>query len=146
MARLCKMLLALDLTPESNSLAQRVSQMYGEELKQLHVVHVIKHGLYDLDTAADQESKVAQVQRIEDHTLMQVREMLGRHGIEVPRERIHLAFGEPAFEIKRLASELHADLVIVGSHSRGNEWLQLPGATTNCVIQGIASDVIAVKV
>jgi len=36
--------------------------------------------------------------------------------------------------------------VIVESHVKENDWMQLPGATTNCVIQGISSDVMAVKV
>jgi len=45
-----------------------------------------------------------------------------------------------------LAWEITADLVILGSHAKGNDGLQLPGTTTNCVIQGISSDVMAVKV
>ena len=36
--------------------------------------------------------------------------------------------------------------MIVVSHAKDCDWLQLTGATTNCVIQGISSDEIAVKV
>lgn len=69
-----------------------------------------------------------------------------RAGLIIPSDRIHLVYGEPSNEIKKLATELDADAVIVGSHAKDGDWLQLLGATTNCVIQGISSDVIAVKV
>ncbi|MBU14603.1 MAG: hypothetical protein CMQ14_05880 [Gammaproteobacteria bacterium] len=49
-------------------------------------------------------------------------------------------------EINKLATELDADAVIVGSHAKTGDWLQLPCAKTNCVIQGISSNGIAVKV
>ncbi len=141
MARFRKLLLAIDLSPESDSLINRVAQMYQEDVDQLHVVHVIKRGLHDGDSVAPARS-----QRIIDHTRLRLRELLYRNGLKVASDKIYLTSGEPSFEIKKLAREIDADLVIVGSHVKGNDWLQLPGSTTNCVIQGRTSDVIAVKV
>jgi universal stress protein A len=68
------------------------------------------------------------------------------NGFRVPPDQVYIRAGEPATEIKRLAHQLQADLVIVGSHNRSGGWLSLPGATTNCVLQGIQSDVMAVRV
>ena len=138
-------LLALDLGSETESLIERVCEHYFEVVDKLHVVHVIRHGLHDSGFSESQANRDPHTRRQRDHLSLHIRELLHRRGLMVPPERIHLIYGEPAWEIKRLAAELGADLVIVGSHCKQEGWLSLPGATTNCVIQGIASDVIAVK-
>lgn len=146
MARFGSLLLALDLGSESLALIDRVLTMYPEEIPGLHVVHVIKRGLYDSLNLNDGAGQQVDRQRLFDHAQLQIRDLLLKRGLAVPTDHIHLLQGEPAFEIKRLAAELDVDLVIVGSHTKDSDWLQLPGATTNCVIQGISSDVMAVKV
>jgi universal stress protein A len=144
MARFRSLLLALDLESESRALIDRVLFMYPDEIEHLHVVHVIKQGLYE--TEANTGAADADRQRLLDHADLQLRALMMRGGLAVSRDRIHLLQGEPAFEIKRLAAELDAELVIVGSHCKPSDWLQLPGPTTNCVIQGISTDVMAVKI
>lgn len=146
MANFKKLLLALDLSPESESLLGRVYHLYADDVDQLHVVHVIKKGMHDPELLNGDSTRVPHAQRVSDHLLIKIRESLAKHGLAIPSDRIHLLLGEPASEIKRLAKEIAADLVIVGSHSKPDTWMSLPGATTNCVIQGIASDVMAVKV
>lgn len=47
MTQFKKLLLALDLSPSSGLLISRVLQMYREELDHLHVVHVVREGMYD---------------------------------------------------------------------------------------------------
>jgi universal stress protein A len=141
-----KLLLALDLSPESELLIHRVRDLCRDEMDNLHVVHVIKRGLHDSNLQNSDLRHSPHAQRMVDHTAMRIREMLRHQGLTIPSDRLYLVHGEPAFEIKRLASELDADLVIVGSHTKQDDWMQLPGATTNCVIQGISSDVMAVKV
>lgn len=138
-------LLALDLEAETESLVGRVREDYFDDVDNLHVVHVIRRGLHDSGFSRVQANPDPHTQRQRDHLNLHIRELLHRRGLTVPPERIHLIRGEPAWEIKRLAADLDADLVIVGSHCKQEGWLNLPGATTNCVIQGIASDVIAVK-
>lgn len=146
MPRLSNLLLALDLGSESVALINRVQFMYPDELAHLHIVHVIKNGLHTVNATDSSPSGEASIQRVFDHKRKQIVDLLNRQGVVIPDEHIHLLRGEPSSEIKRLAEELHAELVIVGSHTKADAWLQLPGATTNCVIQGISSDVMAVKV
>lgn len=141
-----KLLLAIDLGPESDALIERVLKMCEGELSGLHVVHVIKSGMHDGAKDEVDAADFAHAQRLLDHTTIRVRELLHANGLEIPCDRLFLLSGEPAFEIKNLASKIAADLVIVGSHSKENDWLHLPGATTNCVIQGISSDVMAIKI
>lgn len=142
MAGFHKILLAVDLDPPSEALIQRVVSLYREAIDRLHVVHVIK----EVAEKGVVESEDADARFLVDHTAILLREVLNRNGLSLTPEKIFLLSGEPAAEIKRLTERISADLVIVGSHTRGNEWLRLPGPTTNCVIQGIESDVMAVKI
>ena len=145
LARFNKLLLAIDLSPESDLLINRAVEMCQDDVGKLHVIHVIKQGLHDTSLAATDNCRNLHLQRIIDHTSVRLQEVLQRHGLNIPSEKLYLVYGEPAIEIKKLAQELAADLVIVGSRSKEDDWMRLPGATTNCVIQGITSDVMAVK-
>lgn len=141
-----KLLLALDISPESEHLIHRVAELYRGAQATLDVVHVIKQGLHDVELFNADLCVTPHAQRVDDHLAIKIREMLKRNGVDVASDNIHLLRGEPAFEIKKLAKKLAADLVIVGSRCKEDGWLSLPGATTNCVIQGISSDVMAVRV
>lgn len=146
MAQFQKPLLAIDINSQSDLLISRVQQLCREESEKLHVLHVIKDGMHESWVYDSDFRHNAHAQRINDRAQFKMREILRRHGLEIPSERIYLAFGEPAVEIKKLAAEINADLVIVGSHCKNGDWMQLPGPTTNCVIQGISSNVMAVKI
>lgn len=141
-----KLLLAVDIGPQSELLINRVCQLYSSSIEQIDVIHVVRQGLHDVDLLEMDSCAAPQGQRIEDHLLVKIRAMLTRNGLNVSSEKIHLVRGEPSYEIKKMAEKLAIDLVIVGSHCSGDGWLSLPGATTNCVIQGISSDVMAVRV
>lgn len=146
MARFRKLLLALDLSPESEALIGRVLEMYQDDLDRLNVVHVIKQGMHDGSMIELEPGQNSHLQRMIDHTAIRLREILHRNGLNIPSEKIFLVRGEPSFEIKKLAREIDADLVIVGSHCKTDDFLHLPGTTTNCVMQGISSDVMAIKI
>ncbi len=149
MASFGKLLLAIDLGPEAESLIRRVLQTCPEDLDRLHVIHAVRQGSHDIDLYPRQASgarPTAHAQHLLDHTAVKVQDLLRRAGLTILSDRIHLVYGEPSSEIKKLATELDADAVIVGSLAKDGDWLQLPGATTNCVIQGISSDLIAVRV
>ncbi|MFK7863597.1 MAG: universal stress protein [Pseudohongiellaceae bacterium] len=141
-----KLLLAVDNGPQAELLINRVSELYQSSLAKLDVVHVVKQGLHDAELLRADLCRTPHAQRVDDHLAIKIREMLRRNGLAINSDKIHLVRGDPAFEIKKLAKVLDSDLVIVGSHCHGNDWLSLPGATTNCVIQGISSDVMAVRI
>ncbi|MFT4888003.1 MAG: universal stress protein A [Pseudohongiellaceae bacterium] len=145
-ASLNKLLLALDTGPQSELLIKRVCQLYSHAVKQLEVVHVVRQGLHDAQLLQMDSCSSVHPPRIDDYLAIKIREMLRRNGLNVSSDKIHLVRGEPAYEIKKLAKMLAVDLVIIGSHCPENNWVSLPGATTNCVIQGVSSDVMAVKI
>ncbi|MEQ8955975.1 MAG: universal stress protein, partial [Gammaproteobacteria bacterium] len=124
----------------------RVVDLYQHAIDRIKVVHVIRPEII-VDPGREQDvGEIARVRRMSDRARSRVRELFRRHGIDLPAENIHIASGEPAHEIKKLALEISAEVIIVGSHCKENDWLGLPGSTTNCVLQGMTSDVMALKV
>jgi universal stress protein A len=65
--------------------------------------------------------------------------------LQIPEDHQHLIFGRPEAEIHRVAEELEADLIVVGSHGRHGLALLL-GSTANGVLHGAKTDVLAVRV
>ncbi len=65
------------------------------------------------------------------------------HGVD--GENVHVKVGNPAHEIRNAATELEADLIVVGTHGRHGLGLLL-GSTTNAVLHGVGCDVLAVRV
>jgi len=63
----------------------------------------------------------------------------------VPRRRAHVADGSPAVEIPRLASELHADLVVMGAVSRSGLERVFIGNTAERILDTLQCDVLVVK-
>jgi len=57
----------------------------------------------------------------------------------------YVRMGAPAAEIRALAEELKADLIVIGTHGRHGLGLLL-GSTANAVLHGVSCDVLVVKI
>ena len=144
MAIFNRLLLAIDLSPDSDLLLSRVWKICNEQMEKVHVVHVLRdEGVFPGDSLVTPD---VEQRRLHDQAVLKLNTALARNGFSILPQQVYIKSGEPATEIKRLAHDLEADLVIVGSHNRKGGWMSLPGATTNCVLQGIESDVMAVRV
>ena len=66
-----------------------------------------------------------------------------RHDIDAARCKVLL--GAPAVEIRNLAEEANADLIVIGTHGRHGLGLML-GSTANAVLHGVPCDVYAVRI
>jgi universal stress protein A len=141
-----KPLLAIDLGPEVDILLSRVSAIYRHNIEKITIVHVIRPNQEPSSQSGLELRQSSGSQQLYDQAIVKINAVLLRNGFRLPRDRIVILSGEPASEIKKLAQEIKADLVIVGSHSKSDSWLDVPGATTNCVLQGIHSDVMAVRI
>ena len=142
MSAYTKIILAVDLTQESNDVAQRALVLSQREGAQLHVVHVIEplSLAYGGDVPMDLSSVQEQIQEQAKSHLSDFAAHLA-----VPAERQHLIFGRPESEIHRVAEEVGGDLIVVGSHGRHGLAL-LFGSTANGVLHGANCDVLAVRV
>ncbi len=63
----------------------------------------------------------------------------------IPEEHIHIKSGSPAKEIRKFATEINADLIVIGSHGRHGIGLLL-GSTATSVIHGSPCDMLVVKI
>ena len=137
-----RVLLAVDLTDESALVAGRAKALCERNGAELHAVHVIEP--LSLAYGGDIPMDISSVQdQIHEQAKRHLQEFTARHGISEAQS--HLIFGRPDSEIQRLAAELRADLIVVGSHGRHGLALLL-GSTANGVLHGASCDVLAVRV
>ena len=142
MADYTRIMLAVDLTEESNAVAERAVALAQSFSAEMHVVHVIEP--LSLAYGGDVPMDLSSVQeQIQGQAKSHLREFATR--LSVPAERQHLIFGRPESEIHRIAEEQQADLIVVGSHGRHGLALLL-GSTANGVLHGATCDVLAVRV
>ena len=137
-----RILLAVDLTEESNEVAERATALAQAFSAELHVVHVIEplSLAYGGDIPMDLSS-------VQDQIHEQAKSHLAEFckNLNVPADRQYLIFGRPESEIHRVAENHDMDAVVVGSHGRHGIALLL-GSTANGVLHGATCDVVAVRV
>ena len=137
-----RILLAVDLTEESDQVAERALALASAFSAELHVVHVIEP--LSLAYGGDVPMDLSSVQdQIQDQAKSHLAEFA--NSIGVPPEHQHLIFGRPESEIQRAAEAQDADVIVVGSHGRHGLALLL-GSTANGVLHGATKDVLAVRV
>jgi len=137
-----KILVAIDLSEDSAMIFQRARAVASGTTAELHLIHVIEplSFAYGGDIPMDFSG-------IQDEIYQQASQQMERFGQAngVDAEHRHLVMGRPEVEIHALASELDADLIVVGSHGRHGLAL-LMGSTANGVLHGAKRDVLAVRV
>ncbi len=137
-----RILLALDLSDESDQLATKTAKMaeaFGAELNLIHVVEPLSFaygGDVPMDLTTIQE-------QLDDHARTKLDQYVEKIGYPVNKKII--VTGHTETEIHRAAEELNSDLVIVGSHGRHGLALLL-GSTANGVLHGAKCDVLAIRV
>ncbi len=137
-----RILLGVDLTEESQPVADRaraLAEVFDAELSVIHVIEPLSLA-YGGDIPMDLSS-------VQDQIHEQAKAHLAEFGrrLDIPEERQYLVFGRPESEIHRAARSKGIDLVVVGSHGRHGLALLL-GSTANGVLHGATCDVLAVRV
>lgn len=142
MSNYTKLLMAVDLSDDSDCVAARALAIAKNNSAELHVIHVIEPlsfaygGDIPMDFSGIQDE-------IHQQAVSQLAKFADKFGIAP--ERRHVVLGQPEVEIHALAEETGADLIVVGSHGRYGLAL-LMGSTANGVLHGASCDVLAVRV
>ncbi|MDP5052812.1 MAG: universal stress protein [Congregibacter sp.] len=142
MSNYSTILMAVDLSEDSDTVAERALAIARNNDAQLHVIHVIEPlsfaygGDIPMDFSGIQDEIHQQAQQ-------QLEKFAHKHGLDESRR--HVVLGRPEVEIHSLAEELGAKLIVVGSHGRYGLAL-LMGSTANGVLHGANCDVLAVRV
>ncbi|GAA5444806.1 universal stress protein A homolog 2 [Microbulbifer sp. NBRC 101763] len=142
MAKYQQILVGLDLSEESSQVLDKAAALagaFGAELSLVHAIEPLTFA-YGGDIPMD-------LSEVQDQLQSQAKEQLQKAAqpLNIPPERQHVILGQPSTEIHRLAKDLEADLIIIGSHGRHGLALLL-GSTANGVLHGAKCDVLAVRV
>jgi len=136
------LLMAVDLSDESATVAERARALVAANNGTLHVIHVIEplSFAYGGDIPMDFSG-------IQEEIHEQARQQLNAFGETwgIDEDHQHIVLGRPEVEIHSMAETLGADLIVVGSHGRYGLAL-LMGSTANGVLHGATCDVLAVRV
>ena len=136
-----KILLAIDLSEESDQLIEKTRAIADRNTAELHLIHVIEPLSFayggdvpmDLTTIQDQ---------LDEHARSKLEQYASK--LEYPIAGMHIISGHTETEIHRIAEEMDISLIIVGSHGRHGLALLL-GSTANSVLHGASCDVLAVR-
>ena len=139
-------LAAVDLSDESAQVlekARATADSHDAKLSLLTVVKPFAHAYGGLDMAPLTKGSDS----FEEEAFKQASQQLWDKAIihRVDPMNIHVKVGNPAHVIRDAASELEADLIVVGTHGRHGLGLLL-GSTANAVLHGVSCDVLAVRV
>lgn len=135
-------LIGLDLSTESQQIIERVKTLFAQSSAKRSLCHVLEPISYTYggDVPID-------LTGIQNEIETQARRRLAEVGAELgiaPADQ-HIAIGQPAHEMHKLAKQLDVDLIAVGSHGRHGLAL-LFGSTSNSVLHGANCDVLAIRV
>jgi universal stress protein A len=138
-------LVAVDGSDESVAILAKAMDLVGNDNVRLNVVLVFEPllGNYSFElNMADFENLQQQHQ---EQVASAMRELTSAKFPGLAHDAIHFLRGKPAAEIKRMAEDIGADLVVIGSHGH-NPIRAVLGSTANAVLHGIHCDVLTVRV
>jgi universal stress protein A len=137
------MLLAVDFSAATDSVAHRARQLSGLFEAKLSLIHVVEFVPVDLSN----EMVLPQAPEIEQQLLQLAERRLSElaAALGVGRSACHVMHGNTRREILRVAEQNAVDLIVIGSHGRQGIQLLL-GSTANAVLHGAPCDVLAVRI
>ena len=141
-----KILVAVDLSGESDFVLQKAQLIAGEE-PELHLAYVQEPMDNIYVGIVPQSAVYGGLAELEEQLIEELKRKLTIMGEkhDVPSNRLHILKGSPAYEIHRFAAENDIQLIVIGSHGRKGLQLLL-GSTANAVLHGAGCDVLAIRV
>jgi universal stress protein A len=136
------LLVGVDLSHEAPLVlnkAAKIAHAFGAQLSVAHIIEPIAFvygGDMPLDISDTQELQVRKAEEL-------LQKLVDDTNISVQQK--YILVGQPAAELRFLAQQHNADLIVVGSHGRKG-FVLLLGSTPNSVLHGASCDVLAVFV
>lgn len=140
MANYERVLVAVDLTSDSDQVLQRavdIAERNGAALHLIHVIEIVSFA-YGGDVPMDLTSLQEQIDKHANERITSKASALS-----YPVEETVVATGNTEEEIHQHAAKIGADLIVIGSHGRHGLALLL-GSTSNGVLHGAKCDILAV--
>lgn len=135
-------LVALDLSAESQMVVDRVSNTFVRPETRISLVHVLEplSFIYGGDIPVDLSELQYQMEQQAEKHLSDA-----GNALNVPAEAQHVIIGQPAQEIQRFAKDEGIDLIVIGTHGR-HGLSRIFGSTVNGVLHGAPCDVFAILI
>jgi universal stress protein A len=138
-----KILIAVDLSNDSPLVldkARAIARQSGAEMSIVHVMEPIAVGYAVEVTSIDIEGLHAEAAKHARSGLVEL-----AASVDIPAHRAHNVLGQPAREIRELAKEIDADLIVMGGHGK-HGWDLLFGSTSSGVTHGVTCDLLIVRI
>jgi nucleotide-binding universal stress UspA family protein len=111
----------------------------------LHAVHVVDRHWRASDLKADAGALAREMSDVERLASDELRALVAEHHGRVPAIHEHVAVGKPADEIVRVARELGAQTIVIGSHGHDSIAHLLVGSVAERVVRTAPCTVVVVK-
>ena len=142
MSNYSTILLAIDLSEESEKVIEPAKKFMAAFDSKVHVLHTIEPFAFAF--GGDIPFDVVEIQeQLIDHAKQNIQQLIEKSGLVT--EETDVVVGSVNAEVHRKAKEINADLVIVGSHGRHGLALLL-GSHASDVIHHAEYDVLAVRI
>ncbi len=136
-------LVAVDFSADNSALGARAVELQSLYGARLSFVHVIEHIPMEAGSELLMGSDFDLEQQLADGASTRLADYIKQLGVADAGQ--YVVLGATKNEIARLAVELQADLIVVGSHGRHGLALLL-GSTANAVLHAAPCDVLAIRV
>ncbi len=136
-------LVAVDLSQDSAVILDKARTLAKSNDAQISIVHVIE----PIAVGYAIEISTIDVEGLHQEATQQAKTALLEMGknLDIPENRLHTLLGQPAREIKELAAQINADLIVMGNHGK-HGWELIFGSTSTGVAHGVNCDLLTVHV
>ncbi|MBZ0235038.1 MAG: universal stress protein [Deltaproteobacteria bacterium] len=111
----------------------------------LHAVHVVDRHWRASDLRADVAALTREMNEVERMATAELRALVAEHDGRAPAIHEHVTVGKPAEEIVRVARELGAETIVIGSHGLDAIAHLLVGSVAERVVRTAPCTVVVVK-
>lgn len=139
-----QVLLATDLSDETETIAEVASEIATRSKAKLSIIHILEHTPI---VYGGGEFSIPLDMNLEEHLAENAKRAVAiiARKFNIHPEDQYVAHGSIKHEIIDLADRLGVDLIVVGSHGRsGIDYIL--GSTANAVLHAAKCDVLAVRV
>jgi len=138
-----KIVVAIDLSSDSKKVIDTALKVASGDCGKIILVHVVE----PIAAAYSMDAYAININELQQEAMTIATQSLAEIGdkTNVPADNQHTLLGSPAIEVRNLAAELDADVIVIGSHGHAG-WKILLGSTANKVLHGASCDVLTVLV
>ncbi|WP_041523747.1 universal stress protein [Gilvimarinus agarilyticus] len=133
-----RILVAIGLGHEAEQLLNRAKSIAAPE--HIYIAHIEEHPVTGYGDATGSNHSVNEM-NIRQSVYPTLCELADRH--RLPRDHIHIAFGDPGAEVHTIASRIEADLIVTGSHGK-HGLKRFLSSTSSSIHDGATRDVLSI--